>query len=206
MTKTLKTVVNSLDDVEDSLHGFYVEYEGHFILDVDDITEHPLVGTLKRAYDRVVAEGKELEHQRASLAARISSDPSVLVSEWNAEIEKKNREIERKQAFIERKTGDIELDRALRSIGVKPELMPAAFALHRDDVEVREIRDGVFQVSARTKFGEIPIARSVQRWANSREAAAFLCPNRIPRFGAQISPNAHPARGATFADLVRALK
>lgn len=49
---SLKAVLESLDETDESLHGLYTEIGGKFVLQVEGINSHPAVVNLKSAYEK----------------------------------------------------------------------------------------------------------------------------------------------------------
>lgn len=68
----LQTQLDSLDDLDESLHGLYIEKDGKFVLDADI----PDVGGLKSALDKERKAAREAEAKRKEIEARFNGiDP-----------------------------------------------------------------------------------------------------------------------------------
>lgn len=99
----LKAILDSIDNVHESLKGEYKKGEdGKFHLDVDGIEHHPAVGALKRAKDREVAESKALRDQFAALTeerdgllkgAIPKSDVEKLENSYKEKLRKREEEL-----------------------------------------------------------------------------------------------------------------
>jgi len=51
----LKTILETLEGVDDALQSFYVENDGKYVLQVEGVDEHPDVANLRNAYQRTKA-------------------------------------------------------------------------------------------------------------------------------------------------------
>jgi hypothetical protein len=71
----LKTILDTLDDVPEALHGEYKEVDGKFILDIEGIDAHPAVVNLKTAHERVKADKKKATDELAATKARLEGLP-----------------------------------------------------------------------------------------------------------------------------------
>ena len=67
----LKTVLDTLEGVDDALKSFYVESEKGFVLDLEGVDNHPEVGNLVNAYGRVKADKESLKGQLSTLQEQI---------------------------------------------------------------------------------------------------------------------------------------
>lgn len=71
----LKTVLESLEGVDDAVKPLYAETEAGFVLQIDGIDSHPDVANLKRAYERVKTDKTTLASERDALQQRIEGLP-----------------------------------------------------------------------------------------------------------------------------------
>lgn len=71
----LKTVLESLDGVDDDLKGHYRSVDGKFVLDVEDVDAHPKVRNLKSALEAQKAANTELRTKNAVLEDRVKEIP-----------------------------------------------------------------------------------------------------------------------------------
>lgn len=71
---SLKAVVSSLDDVPAEAHHLYVEKDGKFVLNLDDIDAHPAVSALKNAHERTKQSRADLAKQIDELKGKIPDD------------------------------------------------------------------------------------------------------------------------------------
>lgn len=71
----LKTVLETLEGVDDAVKSFYAEADGRYVLQVDGIDAHPDVANLKNAYERVKADKQTLAGERDALKDRVKGIP-----------------------------------------------------------------------------------------------------------------------------------
>lgn len=71
----LKTVLETLEGVDDALHGLYRPVDGKFVLDIEDVDTHPKVRNLKSALDAQKAANTDLRTKNASLEERVREIP-----------------------------------------------------------------------------------------------------------------------------------
>jgi len=71
----LKTVLDTLDGVDDALKPFYAETEGKFILQVEGVDSHPEVANLKSAYERTKADRDAARTERDAAKALAKAFP-----------------------------------------------------------------------------------------------------------------------------------
>lgn len=81
----LKTVLETLDGVDDAVKPFYAEADGAYVLQVDGIDAHPDVANLKNAYERVKADKQTLSSERDALRDKIKGIPDDFdPKKWDA--------------------------------------------------------------------------------------------------------------------------
>ncbi len=94
----LKSMIETLDDVQEEFHSLYTEADGKFVLDIEGIDDHPDVVNLKKSY---VAEKSKRQKQGSELQAATKrfADAEKLVEQlpedfsldvWNAAKEGKS--------------------------------------------------------------------------------------------------------------------
>jgi len=71
----LKSVLESLDGVDDAVKPFYAETDGKFILQVDGVDNHPDVANLKSAYERTKADRDTARTERDAAKALAKDFP-----------------------------------------------------------------------------------------------------------------------------------
>ncbi|QKV17847.1 hypothetical protein [Oricola thermophila] len=189
----LKTVLETLDGVDDAIKPFYAEKDGKFFLQVEGINEHPDVVNLKNAYERVKADKTKAIEERDAFKAKAEAvpddfDPKV----WDkaktgkpdeAEVIKIRQELEGKLAATEQAKAEAEarlhrfaierdLGDALIAAGInEPAYVRAARALLEGNVKAGE--DG--KAIVETDMGPMPVTEYVKRWA-AGEGKAFVTP------------------------------
>jgi hypothetical protein len=111
----LKTVVQTLDDLDASLHTLYAEKDGKFILDLEGVDEHPSVVSLRNALDRQKSDRKKANDEIAKLKERLAKIPEdfdpdkyqqllVQLEEYEADpAKKKEGDKEKQEAVAARK-------------------------------------------------------------------------------------------------------
>lgn len=79
----LKTVVESLDGIEDAYRDLYAEKGGKFILQIDGIDDHPSVVALKNGHTNSKRERDEAKRELAELKRKIEALPEDFdADEW----------------------------------------------------------------------------------------------------------------------------
>lgn len=71
----LKAILDSLDGIDESLHGFYTEKNGKFILQVEGVDAHPAVVALKNGHTNSKRERDEARAELRTLKERYGSLP-----------------------------------------------------------------------------------------------------------------------------------
>lgn len=189
----LKTVVDTLDGLDEAVTKFYAEKDGKFYLQVEGVNEHPDVVSLKNAYERVKADKATAIEERDAFKAKIQDLPDDFDAEkWaklkdgkpdEAALVKLRQELESErddwkskyetaQDAARRNALDRDLSDALSAAGVtKPSFMQAARRMLADGVQVGE--DG--RPVVETDMGPMPLADHVKRWA-AGEGKDFVTP------------------------------
>lgn len=71
----LKTVLDSLEGVDDALKPLYAEDGERFVLQLDGVDSHPQVANLKSAYERVKADKEKATGERDAFKAKVADLP-----------------------------------------------------------------------------------------------------------------------------------
>ena len=81
----LKTVLETLEGVDDAVKPFYAEADGRYVLQVDGVDAHPEVSNLKSAYERTKADRDKFRQERDEAKARVKGIPDDFDPEkWEA--------------------------------------------------------------------------------------------------------------------------
>lgn len=70
----LKTVLESLDGVDDAVKSLYAETDGKFVLQIEGVNAHPEVVNLKSAYERVKADLSGAKARLADAEKRVAPE------------------------------------------------------------------------------------------------------------------------------------
>lgn len=176
----LKTVLDTMDGVDDAVKAFYVEANGKFVLQIDGIDAHPEVATLKNAYERVKADKATLkadaDKARADLAEAMKGKPDEaavlqLRQQLEAERDDWKGKYEDASSKLTGATRDRQLAEALQAAHITdPTFIKAATAMLSGAVKM----DGDKAI-VETDMGPLGIADHVKRWAAS-EGKVFVTP------------------------------
>lgn len=72
----LKTLLDNLDGLEESLHGLYTEVDGKFILDLsDDVKVHPKIKAMSNAMERLKTDKNDLKTKLDAAEEKVESFP-----------------------------------------------------------------------------------------------------------------------------------
>ena len=176
----LKTVVETLDGLDEAVKPFYAEAGGKFVLQVDGIDAHPDVANLKSAYERTKSDRAALkadaDKAKADLAAALKDKPDEaavlkLRQELEAERDQWRTKAEEAQGRLTATTRDRQLAEALQAAHVtEPAFIKAATAMLAGAVKM----DGDKAI-VETDMGPLAVADHVKRWVAS-EGKAFVTP------------------------------
>lgn len=176
----LKTVLDTLDGVDDAVKAFYAEKDGKFILQIEGVDAHPEVANLKSAYERVKADKATLKAEadkaKADLDAALKDKPdeaAVLKLRQELEAERDGWKTKAEDALgkLTGATRDRQLAEALQAAHITdPTFIKAATAMLAGNVKM----DGDKAI-VETDMGPLGIADHVKRWAAS-EGKAFVTP------------------------------
>lgn len=189
----LKTVVESLDGLDEPIAKLYAQDGDRFVLQLDGVDDHPDVANLRNAYSAEKTRRQKALDERDSLKAKLAdlpedfdpeqwrrakdgkADPEQLV-QLRQELEGKMAEAQKRAEAAETKlrTATVErsLDEALAANGITdPAFQRAARALISPQVQVGE--DGRAVVD--TDMGPLPLTDYAKRWT-AGEGKAFVTP------------------------------
>jgi hypothetical protein len=193
----LKSVIDNIDAVEESLRPLYVKEGERYFLDIDDetIREHRAVSPLRNAYDRTKAELQRAKEEREAAAAKLRSipedfDPELwkrlkeggdpakreaqmveMRRQYEAERDEWKAKYEEASSRVQRVIVERSLEEALTAAGITtPAFVKAARALLIGQVKL----DGDKPV-VETDMGIFPVADYVKRWA-AGEGKDFVQP------------------------------
>lgn len=189
----LKTVLDSLEGVDDAVKPFYAEADGKFALQLDGVDAHPDVANLKSAYERTKADRDTAKQERDAAKALAKEfpedfdaekwaklkdgkpDDAALVKirqEMEAELDTwktKAKEAEQKalKSAIERDLTD-----ALTGAGVTdPTYLEASRMMLAGQVKVGDNGAAIVE----TDMGPVAVSDHVKRWAADK-GKAFVTP------------------------------
>lgn len=176
----LKTVLESLEGVDDALQPFYVENDGKFVLQVEGVDEHPDVANLRNAYQRTKADREQAKTELKTLSQQLAEmqqnrpDEAQLVA-MRQELENKAQAEAARAAELEARlmgvTRDRSLDEALAAAGItNPTYLKAARALLAPQVKVEGDKAII-----ETDMGPMALQEHVKRWVAS-EGQPFVTP------------------------------
>jgi len=205
----LRTVLETIDGLDEAIASLYIERDGKYVLDIEGVDEHPDVANLRNAYARTKEDREKARADAAALKAKIAelqkSAPDTAATQAKlAALEEKLAAAEARAGEWQGKytaiTRDQTLLNALRDAGVtNPTFLRAASALLRDEVRLGD--DGSAYVE--TKMGPKILGDYVKAWV-ADEGAAFVEPAKgggaKEGDGAKVN-NSPFARVPGFSDL-----
>jgi hypothetical protein len=175
----LKTVLNTLDGVDDAQKPFYAESDGKFILQVDGIDDHPEVVSLKNAYARTKADKQNAADEAKNLKAQIAelqkgapdtAATQAKISALQDQLSAKEAEVGEWRGKYTGVTRDQSLTSALQGVGItEPAFVKAATAMLAGQVKLGD--DGTALVE--TSMGPKLLGEFVKGWA-AGEGKAFV--------------------------------
>jgi hypothetical protein len=191
----LKTVIETLDGVDDAVQQFYAQDDsGNYVLQVEGVDQHPEVANLKSAYERTKADKKTAADERDALKARVEglpedfdpkeweklkkggqADPQELVQlrqTLEAERDEWKGKFEELQGQTRKMTVERTLTETLAAQGVtNPTYQKAAAAMLGPQAQLDDKGNAVVD----TDMGPMPLADHVKRWVAS-EGKDFVTP------------------------------
>lgn len=188
----LKTVVETIDGLDEAVAKLYAEKDGIFVLQVEGVDAHPDVQSLKSAYQRVKDDKAEIAKERDALKERLKSVPDDFdLEKWEKAKDgkpdeaaivslRKELEAERdewKSKFHAAKEASLksaverDLTEALTAAGVtKSGLIAGARRLLADKVQVGD--DG--KPFVESDMGPMALIEHVKRWAATPEGGDYV--------------------------------
>lgn len=189
----LKTVVDTLDGLDEAMHSLYAETDGKFVLQVEGVDSHPDVANLKSAYERTKADRDAARQERDTLKAKVADFPEDFDAEkWakakdgkadeaklielrktlEAERDEWKGKAEAAEANALKSALDRDLTDALTGAGVtNPTFAKAARQMLAGSVKIGD--DGAPFVE--TDMGPLGLTEHVKRWA-AGEGKDFVAP------------------------------
>jgi len=186
----IKTVLDTLDGVDDAVKPFYAQDGERYVLQVEGIDHHPEVANLKSAYERTKADKQAMATERDAFKAKVANLPEDFDPEvWKrakagkpdeAELVKVRQTLETRIADLEkqldgerattRKTVlERDLTDALTAAGVTESVfVKAARTMLEPTVKIVDGKPVV-----ETDMGPMPLAQHVARWVGG-EGKAFV--------------------------------
>ena len=194
----LKTVVENIEDVNEAHRDLYeADSDGWYVLQVEDVDNHPDVKNLRTAYDKekdkrgkLSREADELRKLKNKLpedfdankweelkrkAEQSGDDQKVkqVQQEYEAKLAELSKERDTLKEQMHAKSIESELSQALEAAGVtSPSLKRGATALLKSDVRLDD--DG--KVVMDTKMGPKSVAEAVKQWAATDEGKDYVTP------------------------------
>ena len=166
----LKTVVETLDGIDDAVKALYAETDGRFVLQVEGVDLHPDVANLKNAYERTKADKTTGAAKVAALEAQIAElakgkpDEAATIAKMKSLEDKIEAITGERDALTGKLTGvtrDRALSDALLGAGIKnPTFLKAAQAMLAGSVKM----DGETAI-VETPMGPKLLADHVKAWA-----------------------------------------
>lgn len=197
----LKTLLETLDGVDDSIKSLYAEKDGKFYLQIEGIDAHPDVVNLKSAYERVKADKATAIQERDALKAKAEGLPA----DFDAEVWKRAKEGKPDDAALIRLRGELEgkltaaeakaneAEGKLKRFAVERDLSDALTKAGITDLGLskgaRAMLAGMVKASddgkaiVETDMGPIGIGDYVARWAASEGKAYVTAANGGGRGG-----------------------
>lgn len=190
----LKTVLETLEGVDDATKALYTQKDDQFILDIDGVDQHPDVANLRSAFARKKDELQQLRQKVDDAEARLKSvpddfdaekwtklkdgkpDEAALVSlrkELEADLGKAIERADRAEAQLLKASLDRDLSDALTAAGVtNVGLLEGARALLVPKIKMDQTGKPVVD----TDMGEIAVPEFVKKWA-ADSGKAFVTPS-----------------------------
>lgn len=189
----LKTVLETLDGVDDAVKPFYAENDGKFVLQLDGVDAHPDVSNLRNAYERTKADRDTARQERDTAKALAKdfpddfdaekwaklkdgkADEAALIKlrqELEAERDEWKGKAESANALAVKTAIERDLTDALTGAGVTDQAyLEASRMMLADKVKIGE--DG--KAIVETDMGPMGVAEHVKRWASDK-GKAFVTP------------------------------
>lgn len=200
----LKAVVESLDDLNEDQRAFYVEQDGAYVLDIEDIKVHPATKPLQVALERLKGEASETKTKLTEALAKLEAKPNPTKADeaemvrLRESLEKERDEAKARAEALEKKvfglTVESQLETHLREAGITE----AAYlrAAKRDLVDLVKIVNDKPVVQT-ADVGDFSLPEYVKRYV-SAEGAAFV--SKPQGAGTRGGDNPGKSKSITRAD------
>jgi hypothetical protein len=175
----LKTVLDSLEGLDEATQSLYVETDGKFVLDVEGVDDHPEVANLRNAYTRTKEDREKAKAEASTLKEKIAelekgapdtAATQAKITALEEQLAAKEAEAGEWRGKYTGVTRDQSLANALQGVGItEPAFVKAATAMLSGDVKLGD--DGTAYVD--TAMGPKVLADYVKSWAAS-EGKAFV--------------------------------
>lgn len=186
----IKTVLETLDGVDDAVKPFYAQDGERYVLQVEGIDHHPDVANLKNAYERVKADKTTIATERDAFKAKVAALPEDFDPEvWKraksgkpdegdlikvrqtleAQIADLTKQLESERTTTRKTVLERDLTDALTAAGVTESVfVKAARTMLEPSVKIVDGKPVV-----ETDMGPMPLAQHVARWVGG-EGKAFV--------------------------------
>ena len=198
----LKAVIETLDDLNEEHRALYVEQDGVFVLDIEDIKVHPGTKPLQVALERLKGEKAETQTKLTDALAKLEAKPNPTKADEAEMIHlRETLEAERdaataKAAALEKQvfglTVESQLETHLRESGITE----SAFlrAAKRELVDLVKVVDGKAVVQT-ADVGDFSLSEYVKRYTSTEGAAFVSKPQGLGTMGGDITGNPTPPKG-----------
>lgn len=151
----LKTIIETLDGIEDQYHGLYEEKDGKFILQIEGVDDHPAVVALKNGHTNSKRERDQAKRELAEAKAKLAGVPEDFdADEWSrmkAEDDARAADPDGKdiRAKIDTATAAVKtqmqgkIDRLQKEMDTKIAEKDAEIARRDSEIRSRVVTDGV---------------------------------------------------------------
>ncbi|MGM9512445.1 hypothetical protein ACS5NO_32235 [Larkinella sp. GY13] len=191
----LKSVLETLDGLDESLKPFYTEKDGKFVLNLDQVDDHPDVKGLKTSLANVRNEKKALETKVTDLTDKYGALPDdFIVDEYNClkdagggDIDQKladqrkrltaekdtaiNKVTAERDSFksrVEKLASENEISKALAEANVAPYMQKAVRAMFQSQIKVDYEGD-----EAIVTIENLPVVDKIKAWAGTEEGVSI---------------------------------
>lgn len=189
----LKTLLESIEGVDDAVKALYTEKDGKFILSLEGVDEHPDVANLKSAYERTKSDRDAARAERDALKSKHADfpddfdrkqwdkmkdgkpDEAALISlrkELEGTLADRDAKIKSLEGSLRGATTERDLNALLSDAGVKDAgLLAGARAILSPQIKTSD--DG--KASVDTDMGPLALSEYVKRWA-AGDGKSFVTP------------------------------
>lgn len=192
----LKSVLETLDGVDESLQSVYVEKDGKFFLNVDGIDNHPDVVGLKNSLAASRADKKAVETELSNLKdkygtlpedftvdeynrlkdagggiidQRLADQRTRLTAEKDAIVKSLEAERDSFKNRVEKLASENAINSALSEANVAPHMQKAVRAMFQSQIKVDYEGD-----EAIVTIENLPVVDKIKAWAGTEEGKYFV--------------------------------